>query len=44
MPEDRATSAEAMVRSAEMTASNLLPIPELYVSAESAAKVKAEAG
>jgi sulfate adenylyltransferase len=27
-----------------MTASNLLPIPELYVSAESAAKLKVEAG
>jgi len=44
MPEDRVTSAETIVRSAEMTASNLLPIPELYVSADSAAKLKVEAG
>ena len=44
MPEDRVTSTETMVRSAEMTASNLLPIPELYVSAESAAKLKVAAG
>jgi len=44
MPEDRVTSAETIVRSAQMTASNLLPIPELYVSADSAAKLKVEAG
>ena len=45
MPEDRVTSVDTMARSAQMTAaSNLLPIPELYVSSESAAKLKVEAG
>jgi len=44
MPEDRVTSDETIVRSVQMTASNLLPLPELYVSAESAARLKVEAG
>jgi sulfate adenylyltransferase len=44
MPEDRGLNVESVARSAQMTANNLLPIPELYVSAESAAKLKVEAG
>ena len=46
MPEDKESkkSAEPIVRSAEMTATNLVPIPELFVSADCAAKLKFEAG
>ena len=45
MPEDRVTERRYhREKCPDDRASNLLPIPELYVSADSAAKLKVEAG